>query len=431
MSERLRSWVIKSVLVYAVCGLIAAGPAFGQVAARPVIAEGEVTANDVYVRSGDSLNHYTVCKLAAGNRVSIVSERGEWYEVLPPSEAFSLISGDYVDSVDGAHGVVNGNNVRVRTGSVLNDNKYTVQLLLSKGNAVRILGKNPDGFLKIAPPVGATVWVHQSFVEKIPESRSQLEAQTRTGDFQSPTAPIGSPATTDTGQADWAGGEAARAGAASTGRDSVVTKSETLARLDKTPQRDELARIDAGINSELAKPVLERRLEPFLQRYQAIARQGKDVVAQNYAQARATQVEDMIALIDTVRQMRRLEEDAALKRRGFQEGRAGIRTVSPSEPIGFDAKGVLRRSALYPKGGTLERYRLVDASTPDERIIGYIEVPGNSPVQAEALLGQFVGVRASAKRWQQDSVQPVPIYVVQELVALEQPARPEVSAVGR
>src|SRR5512147_1454717 len=65
--------------------------------ARKIIGEAEINANDVYVRSGDSLNHYTIIKLKAGDRVSVVSERGDWYEILPPEGTFSLISGDYVD----------------------------------------------------------------------------------------------------------------------------------------------------------------------------------------------------------------------------------------------------------------------------------------------------------------------------------------------
>jgi len=415
MSEKPRSWVVCIVLAFIASGLVGVGSAFAQAHDRPVIAEGEVNNNNVYVRSGDSLNHYTVCKLDAGRRVKIVAERGDWYEILPPEEAFSLISGDYVDSADGKHGVVNGNNVRVRTGSLLNDNKYTVQLLLGKGDEVTILDKNPEGFLKIRPPSGATVWVNRSLVERVPDSLVKLEGETKTGDGTPTTTPAtgGAPAATD----------AAGPSTASPPRrpDTVITKSEALARLDKTPQRDELARIDAAVNVELAKPVLERQLEPFLTRYQTVAQQAQDVVAQNYASARATQISDMMALIATVREMRRLEEAAASKRRGFQEGRAGIRTVTPSAPSGLDAEGVLRRSSLYPEGGTVQRYRLVDVSTPAERTIAYIEIPGNSTVDAEAMIGQYIGVRSSAKRWQQGAVDPMPIYVARELVALDRP----------
>ena len=146
---------------------------------------GEINANDVYVRSGDSQNHYTVCKLSAGNRVTVVSERGEWLEILPPAGTFSLISGDYVDRVDDHSGVVNGTNVRVRAGSLISDDKYTVQAMLGKGDKVTIVGSNPDGFLRIEPPTGATLWVSRSFVSK-PGMENEPTTAGRPGGSASP-----------------------------------------------------------------------------------------------------------------------------------------------------------------------------------------------------------------------------------------------------
>ncbi|GAG00500.1 unnamed protein product, partial [marine sediment metagenome] len=90
--------------------LVLGGRAVGGPPDPPTRGVGEVTGNDVYVRSGGSLNHYPVCKLKAGDRLTIVSGRGNWYEILPPEGVFSLISGEYVDTVDNKDGVVNGNN---------------------------------------------------------------------------------------------------------------------------------------------------------------------------------------------------------------------------------------------------------------------------------------------------------------------------------
>ena len=79
---------------FAVASLFVVLTAEGQPTAR--IGDGEVTADNVYVRSGPSTNHYTICKLSAGDRVTIISQRGEWYEILPPNGAFSLVSGEFV-----------------------------------------------------------------------------------------------------------------------------------------------------------------------------------------------------------------------------------------------------------------------------------------------------------------------------------------------
>ena len=88
------------LLVGASLGQVSPGTTGPGLPGRPVIGQGEVTTNDLYVRSGPSLNHYTIAKLNAGDRVNIVGESGDWVEILPPPGTFSLISADYVDSAD-------------------------------------------------------------------------------------------------------------------------------------------------------------------------------------------------------------------------------------------------------------------------------------------------------------------------------------------
>ncbi|MFQ5495759.1 MAG: SH3 domain-containing protein, partial [Phycisphaerae bacterium] len=63
-----------------------------QVPAKTVIGRAEVTAADVYVRSGPSANHYPVDKVKAGARVTVVGQMGDWLEILPIDTAYSFIS---------------------------------------------------------------------------------------------------------------------------------------------------------------------------------------------------------------------------------------------------------------------------------------------------------------------------------------------------
>ena len=373
--------------------------AIGQVPVKQALGSGEVTGSDVYVRSGPSLNHYTVLKLEAGSRVTVVGENGEWYEILPPAEAFSLVSGDYIDSSDGKHGVVNGNNVRVRAGSLLNENKYTVQTLLSKGAEVTIVGRNADGFLRIAPPEGATVWVNRSFIEMVPGSLLKLESE---------VAATPADGTKTGSEGDTSADDAASAMPASPFTGYPITELRT-----------ELELIDRAAQTELEKPVMERRLEALVARYQVIAEQVEDEFAQQYAAARVRQLTDMAAVIDTVRQMRKVNEQAESRRREYLQGRAKIRETLPEIPTGLDVKGVLRTSALYPADSPLQRFRLVDTSGPTDRTIAYIEVPVGTAIDAKAFLDQYVGVRASSKRLQQGGVDPVAIYVAGEIVPIE------------
>lgn len=408
----------------------------GQVPLKPVISLGEVTGNDVYVRSGPSANHYPVSKLMAGDRVTVVGETGDWYEIRPPEGVFSFISGEYVDTPDERSGVVNGDNVRVRAGSTVPDFsklKYVVQTQLSKGAEVAILGRDADGFLRIKPPPGTTVWVNRAYLEFVPSARSAGEAATPTKTPGVPgsqpgqaNAPSGSPTgtagptakTPPPATADAGSVAAPNAGASDPARRPGADAS-MLAILPATEERSRLEEIDAAARAEIAKPIDRRRFTPLIERYRTIAEQDQDGFAQRYAQARVEQLTYMQTLIDTVQKMRRLGSQADSKRREFLEGRAKIREKLPPIPTELDAQGELRVSALYPPGSTPRRYRLVDPTGPMDRTIGYIEIPQDSDIVVDDFIGRYVGVRASAKRLQTGGVNPVPIFIPGELVLLQ------------
>lgn len=372
---------------------------------RPVTGEGEVTANDVYVRSGDSLNHYTISKLKAGDRVSVVGERGEWYEILPPEGTFSLVSGDFIDTADQQSGVINGDNVRVRAGSLLNENKYTVQTLLAKGTSVSILGRNPDGFVRIKPPTGATLWVNRSYV------------QLRTGGT---TPPVRENVGASPSQAD-AVGEVAPAVAVSAA-ESAKRLAAPMTGPASTTWRRQLEEIDVAARAELAKPVPERNFDPFLARYQPIADQAEDEFAHQYALARIEQVKNLADLTSAVVRVRKLDDVAETKQREFLAARGMIPEYVPTRsPTGIEIQGELRVSALYPAGSPVQRFRLIDPTSGWDRTIGYVEIPPDSGLNAESFLGRYVGVRASAQRVQTGGVNPVPIFIARELILLEPP----------
>lgn len=401
--------------------MLGAGAA-GQVTQKPVLGYAEVTGDDVYVRSGPSLNHYPVVKLHAGDRVTIVREMGEWYEIHPPEGVFSFISGDYVDTADDKSGVVNGNNVRVRAGSALPEFsklKYVVQTKLPKGAEVTILRREPDGFLRIKPPAGTSVWINRTYVEFIPGASGR--ARHKTAD--TPSAGSDVPGTDIVFGAVESGTDqpGARAAQSVDGKVDAVEdpNRSTFASLPRSELRRELEEVDDAARAELTKPIAERRFQPLIARYQAVADRGGDGLDRQYALARVAQLSQMKALIDTVRRMRKLDEQAESQRREFLDGRAKIREAMPPIPKELDAQGELRVSALYPPGSVPRRYRLVDPAGVGQRTIGYVEIPQDSSITVEDFLGRYVGVRAAAKRLQTGGVNPVPIYVAGELILLQ------------
>ncbi len=396
---RVLSMSIAVVIAAAICVSVSSA----QAAERPIQTVGEVNANDVYVRGGPSLNHYPLAKMNAGDRVSIVSDSGDWYEIRPPAGVFSYISADYVDMAGGQEGVVNGDNVRVRAGSVLADFaklKYVVQTKLKKGANVTVLKRDADGFLRIKPPVGTTVWVSRKFVEPIPSGRSVPDLSpvmgTLVGDSDAGTVPA---TAIELAEADGA-------------------VSDDLSKIPETAQRTVLTGIDTDARAELSKPIVDREFSALIERYQAVADKGKDTVSGRYALARVGQLTDMASVVATVKRVRSLGEQADSKRKGYLEARAKIRSVRPPIPTELDAQGELRVSALYPPGSMPRRYRLIDRTGDIEKTIGYVELPPDSTIRVNDFLGRFVGVRAGAKRLQRGGIDPVPIFVVSELVLL-------------
>ncbi|MBI4718154.1 MAG: hypothetical protein HY763_10145 [Planctomycetes bacterium] len=456
--NRVEGWV--ATLLLAVGG---GSSALGDSPVRPVLFHGEIVANDVYVRSGDSLNHYTICKLKAGDRVDVVGERGEWLEILPPLGTFSLISGDFVDTVDNQSGVVNGDNVRVRAGSLLNSNKYTVQTMLQKGAEVSIMGSNPDGFLRILPPPGATLWVNRAYVERS-SGTDDATAGASSGrsaavgaegiDSAAPGAndkPVGDRlADGETGGRDTTGesspsvsaGDAAGDAAAGGRRDgsgsaesggrplmaaSIIPSTSPLAAIPATHHARQLQALESALEVELTKPLHERQFAELLAGYRTLAEQSGDDVAKRYALGRVGQINDMQDILGTAINLRKLDEDAERQRQEFFAARARIPIAPPPPPPGFDVQGVLRDSALYPAGSLPRRYRVVDPATGG-RTIAYIEVPLTVEMDLDDYLGRFVGVRASSKRPQEGAIDPVPIYVVSEVVELTSGESPDGSA---
>ncbi len=376
--------------------------------ARTVLGVGEVTGDNVYVRSGPSLNHYTICKLKAGEKVTVVAEKAEWLEIQPPPGVFSLVSGDFVDSADDKNGTVNAENVRVRAGSLLNDDKYTVQTLLPKGTTVKVLGRNPDGFVRIDPPAAATLWINRSFVSLDAGAGSPTGVATE-------MKPVADSATVETKTMPSV--EATKP----TIREDAGPATALASPMGSGRNNDPLAllsTLDADARSELKKPVAERNLSPIRERYRVFARQSGDESTRRYAEIRVEQLTHLTELGSSVQGLSHFNAEAEAKRREFLEGRIKIRETLPPIPSALDIQGELRPSALFPPGGFPQRYRLVDPNAPQEKTIGYVEIPAGSTLDVTNFLGRYVGVRATARRLQTGGVDPVPVYVAGELVLL-------------
>lgn len=129
--------------------------------------EGEISATNVYVRSGAGSNWYPTTKLNPGDRVLVLGEKFGWYQIAPPPGSFSYVDMAVVDRKPGAKtGTIKQEKVYIRAGSQLESKKSSTQVVLNKGATVEIQGE-AEGFLKIDPPTGATLYISKQYVKPV------------------------------------------------------------------------------------------------------------------------------------------------------------------------------------------------------------------------------------------------------------------------
>ncbi|MCP4245911.1 MAG: SH3 domain-containing protein [bacterium] len=425
---------VRAICVFVIpAALAAAADPVAEAPAQPEPFVGEVTGDDVYVRSGPSTNYYPVTKLNAGTRVTVVGAEGEWVSVVPPDGCFSLVADSFVDPGDGIRGVINGRNVRVRCGSNLYpDKRYAIQQKLAQGVEVEILGHleragaDDWGYYQIAPPPGAKVWISAKYVQRVPEELLRREAAGQAvvsgaADVDSTVAQPGDPALaarTERDQVDAdlvVNTESADGPAAST--DPTVIKERIK------DYRAQIESIDADLTAELAKPLFRRDLESLIDRFTPLANQEHDEYSAVYAATRISQLRDMAEMIAAVGQIRQMGEQIKTDRKTALAARATIRPTIPTIEHGFDIEGELRFSAIYDSPIGPRRYRLVDPTKSDApRTLGYVEIPPDSSIDVEEYIGRLVGVRAREITLQTGEVDPVRIYLAAELTLLDTPA---------
>lgn len=377
-------------------------------AVDPAQRRGRITADAVYVRSGASQNHYPVTKLNAGDVVVIVEEQEEWFGIDPPKGAFSLVSQEYVDTTDGVRGVINGNRVNVRAGSHFSDDRYQVQVQLSRGAEISILAKTDDGYYRIVPPPGAVMYVSRKFVT--PLRPGEPETPTITPQPLTGAAPTVKTAPDAVAPANVT---AAPATAPSSGDDAMLLASGA------TPLRQKLVELNAALKQEMSQPLAVRKLEGLLDEYRAIAAQDEDAFARQYAAARAAQLEYQTRLSASAANLHMLSSEIERERSEFLAARQ--RTAPPLTPPrqGFDAEGELRTSAVYSSAVGPKRYRLVAPNLTPARTIGYVELSANLSLDIDRYLGRYVGIKALRTRPAEGMVNPVPVYTASSIELLE------------
>ena len=130
----------------------------------PVVPErtygnGKVIATRLNVRVRPDTMYEAVAVLHQDDAVRIVSETKEWVEIAVPATASAWIHRDQVDK----DGIIQDEETRIRCGAGTAYNAYNGTL--RKGDSVKLLGEEKDGWQKIVPPADKiSAWVGRSYV---------------------------------------------------------------------------------------------------------------------------------------------------------------------------------------------------------------------------------------------------------------------------
>lgn len=400
----------QSQCVFLIVVLTSIVPVFAQTnSAEPVVASftGEVSGNDVYVRSGPSTNFYAVSKLDAGERVEVLEEENGWLAIAPPAGSFSLIHKNYVDLQEGdRQGVVNGDSVIVRAGTAMSPDLYAKQLKLDRGEEVTVLRAHNEDYLRIVPPRGVRLYIHSQYVERVPESLLGASGSASVA----PSSEGASPELSES-----------KASLALEEPEKKVTPQPGL-------HATKIAELDAAVAALASVPLVQRDHASLIEDYRVLVEQEADMFARGHARARIAQLEDAQERASAVRLVRSLAEDVATTRKESLMMRNEIRPPAREIGGGFDVVGRLRRSMIYGSGVFPQRYRLVSDDASPPRTIGYVEIAEGAKIDIDRFLGRLVGVRASRRTLQTGDVDPVIIYQARELALLDVAESPQVDS---
>jgi hypothetical protein len=299
---------------------------------------GEITGNDVFVRSGPATNFYQCGKLYKGDRVQIVDTQQGWSCIVPPPGCFSWVAMQYV-SINLANptmGIVTGDNVGVYAGSdfVLPMHSTSKQLTLKRGQTVKLLSEEKDEYYKIAPPQGAYLWVSSQYVEPV-RSAAERAAAEMEGATESAATPDAAP------------------------EGQMATEPEGQSAL-----LDKYYAISNQVKAEQAKPVDERDYTALKEELAKLAENEQGGKAARYAEFTLRQVE-RLELAGVVAKEIALQKEELKKVTGkIDEARAT--RLAEIENLGkFAIIGKLEISNLYTGAGATgqaKRYRILDDS---------------------------------------------------------------------
>lgn len=339
---------------------------------------GEITADNVHVRSGPREGDYATLKLERGAPITVVGIKFDWLKILPPETSFSYVSKAFVQQYgDGTRGRVTKNDLSVRAGSNLTSLKHQVQTKLMEGDEVEIIGEQ-DEYFRIQPPAGAYLYVRKDFVRPVRPLSDNSPAD-------APVASGATPEATDTLTGDQ---PAAGVDQTETGDNTAQADATAEQSPDATAAGTRFNELEEQYRQVSAQPLDDQPIESMLTEYKTLADgnalpESMRRIAESRANALKVRLEAKkeLAAIRAEHAEMQSRRQALLAEQAELEQRVAENAVSV-----YTAVGTLRPSSL--QRGTERLYRLTDPTSG--RTLIYLRSNDNAIVNQ---IGQFVGVR--------------------------------------
>lgn len=290
----------------------------------------DVTGNDVYIRSGPGTNFYHCGKLYKGDRVQVIKTQEGWSCIVPPPGCFSWIAMQYVsiNLENPTMGIVTGSNAGVYAGSDYEEPMYSIskQVVLQRGQHVKLLSEEKDEYYKIAPPEGAYLWVSSQFLQAA----------------ESPTSPM---------PVEAPGTEVADSNAPA--EVQVRGESELL---------DEYYALSKLVKEQRQKPLAEQDYAEIKEKLAEIAGNEAGGRATRYADFTLKQVERFELACTVAKEIELQSKELESTTAKISEARAA--RLAQIDNLGkFAVIGKLQSTSVYSSAaGQAQRYRVLDES---------------------------------------------------------------------
>jgi N-acetylmuramoyl-L-alanine amidase len=154
---------------------------FSQALARGETFTGEITAENINVRTDSTVTSPVICALNKGERVDVVLEANGWYRIKLPKKAPAYIKKDFVECIAPPPAEpkqkkeISVEQNPCSSAKLLND-RVNIRLkpsesaiilgMANKDDAVKVLA-GEEGWYKIEPTDKTFGWVYKQFVTKI------------------------------------------------------------------------------------------------------------------------------------------------------------------------------------------------------------------------------------------------------------------------